>query len=106
MWFGQALEKAGIERRMGPALFTTFRAAGLPAPRLMVEGFAEGGPGAPAWAWANVLAAAIPLMESWEWPRGRGGPGHAGGPAAGAAAGDGCVIGPPMTGAWTALPAT
>src|SRR5205823_3759270 len=53
-YFVQALEKAGIETRMGPALFTAFRAAGLPGPRLLVEAFAAGGPDAPAWAWANV----------------------------------------------------
>jgi SAM-dependent methyltransferase len=107
-WFGQALEKAGIERRMGPALFTTFRAAGLPGPRLMVEAFAGGGPGAPAWAWANVLAAAIPLMEQLGVAtRAEVDPVTlADRLLAQTLASDGCVIGPPMTGAWTALPAT
>jgi SAM-dependent methyltransferase len=105
-WFIEALEKAGIERRMGPALFSAFRAAGLPGPRLLVETFAQGGPGAPAWGWANVIAAAVPLMERM-------------GVAmydevdpatladrllAETLAGDGCVIGPPMTGAWISVP--
>jgi ubiquinone/menaquinone biosynthesis C-methylase UbiE len=49
-WFVTALEKAGIETRMGPALFSAFRAAGLPGPRLLIEAFAGGGPAAPAWA--------------------------------------------------------
>jgi SAM-dependent methyltransferase len=49
-YFVQALEKAGIGTRMGPALFAAFRAAGLPGPRLLVEAFAQGGPDAPAWA--------------------------------------------------------
>lgn len=107
-WFGEALEKAGIERRMGPALFTMFRAAGLPGPRLLVEAFAEGGPGAPAWAWANVVAAAVPLMEQLGVAtRAEVDPATlADRLLAQTLASDGCVIGPPMTGAWAALPAT
>jgi SAM-dependent methyltransferase len=104
-WFLQALEKAGIDRRMGPSLFTAFRAAGLPGPRLLVETFAEGGPDAPAWGWANVISAAVPLME-------RLGvatraevdpPTLADRLLAETLACDGCVIGPPMTGAWATV---
>jgi hypothetical protein len=102
----QALEKAEIERRLGASLFTAFRAAGLPGPHLLVEAFAAGGPDAPAWAWANVISATVPLMERF-------------GVATRAEvdpptladrlldetlANDGCVIGPPMTGAWVTLP--
>ena len=102
-YFLLALEKAGIERRMGLTLFTAFRAAGLPVPQLLVEAFAAGGPEAPAWAWANVVSAAVPLMERL-------------GVATRAdidpttladrllaetLASDGYVIGPPMTGAWS-----
>lgn len=105
-WFLDALEKAGIERRMGPSLFTAFRAAGLPGPRLLVEAFAEGGPDAPAWGWANVIAAAVPLMER------TGVAMYAEVDPATLAdrllaetlACDGCVIGPPMTGAWVTVP--
>jgi SAM-dependent methyltransferase len=105
-YFLDALEKAGIERRMGPVLFTAFRAAGLPGPHLLVEAFAEGGPDAPAWAWANVVSATVPLMERF-------------GVATRAevdpptlaerlltetVSRDGCMIGPPMTGAWVTVP--
>jgi len=105
-WFLDALEKAGIERRMGPSLHAAFRAAGLPGPHLLIEAFAQGGPDAPAWAWANVISATVPLMERL-------------GVATQAEvdpatladrlltetlANDGCVIGPPMTGAWTTVP--
>lgn len=45
--FLDAQEKAGFEGRMGPALYSAFRAAGLPKPRVLVETFAEGGPEAP-----------------------------------------------------------
>jgi SAM-dependent methyltransferase len=105
-WFNDALEKAGIERRMGPSLFPAFRAAGLPGPHLLVEAFAEGGPQAPAWAWANVISAAVPLME-------RLGVASSADvqPAtladrllADTLGCDGCVLGPPMVGAWATLP--
>lgn len=105
-WFLDALAKGGFEGRMGPALFSTFLAAGLPGPRLLVEGFAEGGPDAPAWAWANVFSAAVPLME-------RTGvathaevdsPTLASRLLAEILAVGGCGFGPPMTGAWTVLP--
>ena len=62
-WFLEALEKAGVEGRMGPSLFTAFRAAGLPGPRLLVEAVADGGPDLPSWGWANVVSGAVPLME-------------------------------------------
>ncbi|WP_034216577.1 class I SAM-dependent methyltransferase [Actinoplanes subtropicus] len=101
-YFLAALEKAGIERRLGLNLFTMFRYAGLPAPGLQVELFAAGGPDAPAWAWANVISAAVPLME-------RHGiatradldpPTLADRLLAETLAADGCVLGPPMYGAW------
>lgn len=106
-WFRAALQKAGIAERMGPSLYTTYRAAGLPGPRLLVETYAEGGPDAAAWAWANVISATVPLME-------RLGvatraevdpPTLADRLLAETLACDGCVIGPPMTGAWAVLPA-
>jgi SAM-dependent methyltransferase len=105
-WFVTTLEKAGLESRMGPALFHTFRAAGLPAPALLIESFAAGGPQAPAWAWANVIGALVPLME-------RLGvathaeldpPTLADRLLADILACHGTVIGPPMTGAWATLP--
>jgi SAM-dependent methyltransferase len=106
-WFLEALEKAGIEGRMGPALFTAFRTAGLPGPRLLVEAFAEGGPGAPAWAWANVVSAAVPLMEAYGVAtRAEVDPATlAGRLLADTLACDGCVVGPPMTGAWVTVAA-
>jgi SAM-dependent methyltransferase len=106
-WFVEALEKARFEPRMGPALYTAFRAAGLPGPRLLVEAFAEGGPGAPAWAWANVVSAAVPLMERvGVATRAQVDPATlADRLLAQTLRCDGCVIGPPMTGAWTALTA-
>ncbi|KAB2352514.1 class I SAM-dependent methyltransferase [Actinomadura rudentiformis] len=106
-WFLETLEKAGIEQRMGPALFTTFRAAGLPGPHLLMEAFAKGGPDAPAWGWANVVATAVPLMEKLGVAtRTEVDPATlADRLLAETLSSESCVIGPPMTGAWTALPA-
>jgi len=104
--FLEALEKAGIACRMGPELFTAFLTAGLPEPRLHVETFAGGGPDAPAWGWANVVSAAIPLMERL----GVVAPNEidpstlADQLLAETVAADGCVLGPPMVGAWSTLP--
>jgi SAM-dependent methyltransferase len=107
-YFTQALEKAGIARSMGPALYGTFRMAGLPGPTLLVEAFAAGGPDAPAWAWANVISAAIPLMERFGVAtRADIDPDTlADRLLAETLADDGCVIGPPMFGAWATVPLT
>ncbi|HEY7224021.1 MAG TPA: class I SAM-dependent methyltransferase [Micromonosporaceae bacterium] len=104
-YFLQALEKAGVELRMGPSLFSAFLSAGLPGPDLLVEAFAAGGSQAPTWAWANVIAAAVPLMERL---------GVATRDEVGVEtlsdrllsetmASGSCVYGPPMTGAWVRL---
>jgi SAM-dependent methyltransferase len=105
--FLAALEKAGIERRMGPALFTAFRAAGLPDPALLVEAAAAGGPDAPAWAWANVIGATVPLMERFGIATDAelDPPTLAGRLLAETLAADGCVMSPPMFGAWSRVPA-
>jgi hypothetical protein len=105
-WFVDALEKAGFHTRLGPALFTAFCRAGLPAPRLLVETYAEGGPTAPAWAWANVFSSTVPLMERYGIAtRAELDPDTlADRLLAETLAADGCIFGPPMTGAWTRLP--
>jgi ubiquinone/menaquinone biosynthesis C-methylase UbiE len=106
-WFLDALHKGGIETRMGPRLYTAFRAAGLPSPRMLVESFAEGGPDAPAWGWANVVSGVVPLMERLGIAtRAEVDPATlASRLLAETLACDGCVIFPPMTGAWTTVPA-
>jgi SAM-dependent methyltransferase len=62
-WFLDTLAKAGGEARMGPLLFDTFRAAGLPDPQMLLASFAGGGSQAPAWAFANLIRGVLPLME-------------------------------------------
>lgn len=101
-WLLEAMEKAGIAIQMGPALFSLFREAGLPGPSLLVEALAEGGPDAPAWAWANVVSAAVPLMEkTGAATRAEVDPATLADRLLAETLGcDACVIAPPMTGAW------
>jgi SAM-dependent methyltransferase len=105
-YFVETLEKAGIGTRMGPSLFTAFRAAGLPEPHLLAETNAGGGPDSPGWAWANVILATVPLMERFGVAtRADVDPATlAERLQAETLAADGCVYGPPMTGAWVLLP--
>jgi SAM-dependent methyltransferase len=105
-WLLEAAEKAGIEPRLGPALFSLYREAGLPGPRLMVETLAEGGPDAPAWGWANVVSAAVPMMEkAGVATRADVDPPTLASRLLAEITGcDGCVICPPFTGAWAVRP--
>ena len=89
---------------MGPTLFAAFRAAGIPAPELLVETFPAGGTHAPAWAWANVIGATVPLMDLGVATRAEVDPPTlAARLLADTLACDGAVLGPPMTGAWATL---
>jgi SAM-dependent methyltransferase len=101
-WLLEALEKARVETRMGPALFTLFGEAGLPSPQLLTGAAASGGPDTMAWGWGNVVAAAVPLIERFGIATRQ-----AVDPAtlpqrlvAETIASHGCAIGPLMTGAW------
>lgn len=62
-WIGETFERIGVNPLMGPSLFATFRAAGLPHPELIMEAVVGGGDRAPAFGWANIARAALPLME-------------------------------------------
>lgn len=107
-WLLDTLTNVGAHQHMGRDLFGVFRAAGLPGPQLVLETFAGGGAQAPAWAWANVVGAMVPLMErlgvvtsdevdaATLTER----------LLAEVAAEDGIVLGPLMMGAWSTLPRT
>jgi len=101
-WFLEALEKAQIETRMGPALFSLFGEAGLPSPQLLTGATASGGRDTMAWGWGNVVAAAVPLMERFGVAT-RQDVDPATLPqllVAETIASGGCAIAPLMTGAW------
>ncbi|MBO0820102.1 MAG: class I SAM-dependent methyltransferase [Nocardiopsaceae bacterium] len=105
-WFTEAMGKAGIEARMGPRLHAALRQAGLPSPRLLVEAHADGGPDAPAWGWASLVTGAAGLIERLGVATREeiDPPTLADRLLAELRAADGCVIGPPMTGAWATVP--
>lgn len=64
-WVIDALTKIDADLRMGTSLFGTFRAAGLPDPEMTMEAVVGGGDRAYAFGWANVVRAALPLMERY-----------------------------------------
>jgi ubiquinone/menaquinone biosynthesis C-methylase UbiE len=106
-WFMAAMDQAGIETRMGLKLYSTFAAAGMPQPRLLMDTYAEGGPNAPTWGWANLMSAAVPLMEQLGVAsRAEVDPDTlASRLLSQTLAAGGYVITPPMTGAWAVRPA-
>jgi ubiquinone/menaquinone biosynthesis C-methylase UbiE len=101
-WFLEALEKAGIEARMGAALYRLYAEAGLPEPDVLFEAAVRGGPDNLGWGWGNVVSAAVPLMENYGVAtRAEVDPATLPGRlVAETVAAGGCVIGPLMTGAW------
>jgi hypothetical protein len=105
-WMLEAVERAGIETRMGPGLYSLYTRAGLPGPEMLLEAFIGGGPGNPGWAWGNVVTGLLPLMEKLGVAS-RGDVDPATLPdrlVAETVATDGCVIGPPMIAAWSVRP--
>lgn len=106
-WILQAFEAVGVHPRMGPELFTAYRAAGLPDPQMVMGAPVGGGEDSPAFGWSNIVAAVAPLVEKL-------------GIATAEEIGvdtltdrlnaeidalDGLVVGPPMYGAWCTVPA-
>ncbi|MQA01215.1 MAG: methyltransferase domain-containing protein [Streptosporangiales bacterium] len=77
-WVRETMRRAGVEVRMGHRLFASFRTAGLPDPEMNLESIVRGGPQAPTYGWANVVAGVLPLMEKYGVAtREQGRPGHA-----------------------------
>ncbi|MGH3585757.1 MAG: class I SAM-dependent methyltransferase [Pseudonocardia sp.] len=62
-WLAELFARIDADVRMGPSLFATFRAAGLPDPEMAMEAVVGGGDHAYAFGWANIAIAALPLME-------------------------------------------
>src|SRR5205085_2563650 len=62
-WFVEALERTNVATRMGLGLYSTFIAAGLPAPEQRLECALGGGDRVRAWGWANVMRGVLPLLE-------------------------------------------
>jgi hypothetical protein len=62
-WFLETLKRARVTPQMDLSLYSSFVAAGLPAPELRLECAVGGGAKAAAWGWANVVLGVLPLME-------------------------------------------
>jgi SAM-dependent methyltransferase len=63
-WWNQTAGHAGIELQMGYKLYPTYRAAGLPGPRLQADLLLGGGPDFGGYEFlANVFRSILPLME-------------------------------------------
>jgi len=63
-WLLDAFEIGGFEVEMGPRLFSTFLAAGLPSPKMIAAARVEGGADTFAYDYlAETLRSLLPLME-------------------------------------------
>ncbi|UYM03457.1 class I SAM-dependent methyltransferase [Solicola gregarius] len=62
-WVRGVLAAGGVDDRMGVALFSLYRAVGLPDPQLRIEAAGGSGEQSPVPAWTNNVAALAPAME-------------------------------------------
>jgi 2-polyprenyl-3-methyl-5-hydroxy-6-metoxy-1,4-benzoquinol methylase len=106
-WICRTFAQSGAELDMGSKLYATFLAAGLPAPRMVLAGRAEGGPESPAYDFIAATARSVlPAAERL-------------GVTTAAEVGidtmverlrreavesNACVMLPPLVGAWSQLP--
>lgn len=63
-WLAEALDRAGIELEMGPKLYATFQAAGLPAPRMRLDGLIGGAESGAPLLITNVVRMLLPKLEA------------------------------------------
>ena len=103
-WWHATLVHIGVEQRMGPKLYATFRAAGLPAPAMIAEALIGDGAESPVpTILADVIRAILPDAERFgvvtraevdvETLADR--------LRAEVVAGGGCIASPLLVGAWT-----
>jgi ubiquinone/menaquinone biosynthesis C-methylase UbiE len=63
-WMLDAFAQAGIEMEMGHKLYQTFKAAGLPAPEMEIDGFIGGVEDISPALFANVVRMLLPQLEA------------------------------------------
>ena len=63
-WMLDAFARAGIEMEMGHKLYQTFKAAGLPAPDMEIDGFIGGVEDVSPTLFANVIRMLVPQLEA------------------------------------------
>lgn len=106
-WIYDTLERSHVETDMGPKLFATFLAAGLPEPQMIVAGRAEGGTQSIAYDYiVETLRSLLPTMERLGVVRAEdvGIDTLVERLRAEAVAHAACVMPPPFIGAWARLP--
>lgn len=63
-WIVETFRRGAVELDMGTRLFATFRAAGLPAPEMLLQARVEGTADSPAYAYlTNTLRSLLPMAE-------------------------------------------
>jgi len=63
-WMLDGFARAGIQMEMGHTLYQTFKAAGLPAPQMEIDGFISGAEGISPALFANVVRTLVPQLEA------------------------------------------
>lgn len=63
-WMLDAFARAGIEMEMGHKLYQVFKAAGLPAPEMEIDGFIGGFEDVSPALFANVVRMLVPQLEA------------------------------------------
>ena len=64
IWMLEAFASAGIEMEMGHKLYHTFKAAGLPPPKMEIDGFIGGVEDVSPALFVNVVRTLIPQLEA------------------------------------------
>jgi ubiquinone/menaquinone biosynthesis C-methylase UbiE len=63
-WVTKTFQRAGMELQMGPKLYSTFENAGLPAPRMRLDGFIGGPESIAPMFLTNVVRLLLPQLEA------------------------------------------
>jgi ubiquinone/menaquinone biosynthesis C-methylase UbiE len=63
-WLIEAFERAGIELQMGPKLYAAFQSAGLPPPRMRLDGLIGGAESVAPMLMETVMRMLLPHLES------------------------------------------
>jgi ubiquinone/menaquinone biosynthesis C-methylase UbiE len=63
-WMIEAFERAGIDLQMGPRLYTAFQSAGLPPPRMRLDGLIGGAESVAPMLMETVMRMLLPHLES------------------------------------------
>jgi ubiquinone/menaquinone biosynthesis C-methylase UbiE len=63
-WFGEAMQRAGVESQMGLKLYAAFQEAGLPAPVMRADTIVGTGPDTPIYRqMTDLIRSLLPFME-------------------------------------------